>query len=304
LPFQVFKKQKMVNRNLIKLLIVILIGFATIFVFSSLSAQTRPSVKEFIEFDEPFGDIYPADTLYDGRWEQSQIRYGWRDSLRKVLTDSAFFHALPLVGRGIGTYVAPFEGKVTSRFGPRRYRYHYGIDLNLNTGDTVVAAFDGRVRLAAYYSGYGYTVVIRHYNGLETLYGHFSKLLVDTNQTVKAGDPIGLGGNTGRSYGSHLHFEVRYLGIPFNPEFVINFDDHKLLNDTLFLSTAQFKYMGGGSASPSGSSPAVANYYKVKPGDNLSVIAKRHGTTVTRLCQLNNISRTTTLQVGRRLRVK
>lgn len=304
MPDLLIKKRKMVNRNLIKLLIVIIIGFATIFVFSSLTAQTRPVSREFLDFDDLIDQPYPADTLYDGRWEQSNIRYGWRDSLRKVVTDTAFLHVLPLTGRGIGTFVAPFEGKVTSRFGPRRYRYHYGIDVNLNTGDTVVAAFDGRVRIAAYYSGYGYTVVLRHYNGLETLYGHFSKLLVDTNQSVKAGDPIGLGGNTGRSYGSHLHFEVRYLGIPFNPEFVINFDEHKLLNDTLFLSATQFRYMGGGSSSPAGSSPATAKYYKVKSGDNLSVIAQRHGTTVNRLCQLNNISRTTTLQIGRSLRVR
>ncbi len=291
------------NKNLIKLIVVIVIGFATIFLFSSLAAQTIPEEGEYLEFDDPFDEFHPADTLYNGTWVQDQIRYGWRDSLIKVLNDTTFSRIVLLTGRGIGTFVTPIAGQVTSRFGPRRYRQHSGIDLNLNMGDTVVAAFDGKVRIASYYSGYGYTVVIRHYNGLETLYGHFSKIIADTNQTVKAGDPIGCGGNTGRSYGSHLHFEVRYLGIPFNPEFVIDFENDRLLNDTLLLTAKHFKSFKG-SHSGFGSSHAIAKYHKVRSGDNLSMIAKRYGTSVNRLCQLNNISRTTTLRIGRTLRVR
>lgn len=293
------------NRNLVKLFIVLIIGFITILAFSSLSAQTKQISKEpvnhFIYIDED----NPADSLYDGSWHQDQIPYASRDSIRNMITDSLFHLALPLVGIGVGAFVNPWEGRVTSRFGPRRYRYHYGIDINLNTGDTLVAAFCGKVRMAKYHYGYGNMIVIRHHNGLETVYGHLSKMLVDTNQYVKAGDIIGLGGNTGRSYGSHLHFEIRYFGVPFNPEFVIDYEEWKLKSDTLVLTAETFHHLGGrSSGSSSSSSPGLAQYHKIRQGENLSVIAKRYGTSVNRLCQLNKISQTTTLQIGRSLRVR
>lgn len=288
------------NRPIFKLLITLLIGFATIFLFSKLNAQQALLQPQYVEFQYPFDEMHPSDSLYAGSWFHDQVRYEWRDSIRKMVIDTLFHQSLPLRGIDVGTFVPPVKGRVTSRFGPRRYRHHNGIDINLNTGDTVVAAFDGKVRVAAYFSGYGYTVVIRHYNGLESLYGHFSKLLVDTNQLVKAGEPIGLGGNTGRSYGSHLHFELRYLGIGFNPELVIDFEEHRLLKDTLQLSSIAFRHLGGARSG----SAIASTHYRVRSGDNLSVIAKRHGTSVSRLCQLNNISRTTTLQIGRTLRVR
>ena len=122
----------------------------------------------------------------------------------------------------------PVPGELTSAYGyrPRFRRMHRGVDLNLNTGDTVRAAFNGRVRIVNYEArGYGKYVVIRHDNGLETVYGHFSKHLVERNQFVKAGEPIGLGGNTGRSFGAHLHFETRYLGVAINPAAIIDFEN-------------------------------------------------------------------------------
>ncbi|MFO7723241.1 MAG: M23 family metallopeptidase [Bacteroidales bacterium] len=292
------------NRNLVKLLILVLIGFATIFVFSSLSAQTRQNAQESLLTSDLLTPLHPADDIYSGLWVQDQIPYGWKDSLKKIVTDSAFSAELKLTGKTLGTYVHPIAGRVTSKFGPRRYRYHYGTDINLNTGDTVVAAFSGKVRMAKYHYGYGYMVVIRHYNGLETVYGHLSKILVDTNQFVRAGDIIGRGGNTGRSYGSHLHFETRYMGLPVNPEHIVDFEAGKLLNDTLFLNRKHFAYLGSGSSSGSSGSTGLASYHKVRKGESLSVIAQRHGTTVTRLCQLNNISRTSTLQIGQTLRLR
>ncbi len=297
----------MLKKNLIKLIIIVMIGFTTILFFSSLSAQTKTiQTNSGDELYFPKQEI-ENDSIFTAHWHQNQIPFGLRDSLKPIITDTAFAKTIALIGKKAGRFSTPIKGKVTSRFGPRRYRYHYGTDINLNTGDTVVAAFDGKVRIAAYHYGYGYTVVLRHLNGLETIYGHFSKILVDTNQMVKAGDPIGRGGNTGRSYGSHLHFEVRYMGIPFNPETVVNFEEGKLLNDTLMLTASHFSYMGGKSGKSStatGSPAAIAKYHKVKKGENLSVIAQKHRTTVTKLCQLNKISRTTTLQIGRTLRIR
>lgn len=128
----------------------------------------------------------------------------------------------------VSDYVAPVTGHVTSNYGYRaRFRRnHYGIDLKLQIGDTVRAAFPGKVRLTKYEGrGYGYYVVVRHPNGMETVYGHLSRFLVKPDQEVKAGEPIALGGNTGRSTGPHLHFETRYLGIPINPAAIIDFEN-------------------------------------------------------------------------------
>ncbi len=296
------------NKNLVKLIIILLIGFITILFFSSLTAQssrTYNSSKENI-YKASYRDVpHPADLIYVGLWYNHQIPYEWRDSIKGIIRDTAFMQILPLIGRGLGAFNNPVSGKVTSRFGPRRYRYHYGTDINLNTGDTVVAAFSGKVRMATYHYGYGRMIVIRHYNGLETVYGHFSKILVDTNQYVRAGDPIGLGGNTGRSYGSHLHFETRYLGVPFNPELLVDFEEGRLINDTLILTAASFKHIGSSSHNAVASSSTThPKYHKIRQGENLSVIAKRHGTTVSKLCQLNNISRASTLQIGRTLRIR
>lgn len=128
----------------------------------------------------------------------------------------------------VSEYTSPCPGYVTSNYGYRsRFRRnHYGIDLKLQVGDTVRAAFSGKVRLTKYERrGYGYYVVMRHPNGMETVYGHLSRFLVKPDQVVKAGDPIALGGNTGRSTGAHLHFETRYLGIPINPAAIIDFEN-------------------------------------------------------------------------------
>src|SRR5690554_6388594 len=130
----------------------------------------------------------------------------------------------------------PFDGVVTSRYGYRRGRYHNGIDINLNTGDTVVAAFDGKVRCSKYNkSGFSNLVVIRHYNGLETFYAHLSELIVVPNQWVKAGDPIGLGGNTGLSYRAQLHFETCFYDAPLNPEEIIDFKNKKIRDHITFV---------------------------------------------------------------------
>jgi murein DD-endopeptidase MepM/ murein hydrolase activator NlpD len=298
----------MVKKTLFKLIILVMIGFSTILLFSNLSAQTKTaSEPSYPASFTPSDDPLNSDSIFSMYWHQNSVQFGLRDSLKSIITDSTFNEAIVLISKKKGSFSVPFPGKVTSKFGPRRYRYHYGTDINLNTGDTVVAAFDGKVRIAAYHQGYGYLVVIRHLNGLESVYGHLSKIIADTNQMVKAGQAIGLGGNTGRSYGSHLHFELRYMGIPFNAQTVIDFETGKLLNDTLMLTSAQFDYMKGksstGGATATGSN-AIAKYHKVKSGENLSVIAQRNHTTVTRLCQLNHISRTTTLQIGRTLRIR
>ncbi|MCO5260758.1 MAG: M23 family metallopeptidase [Crocinitomicaceae bacterium] len=216
-------------------------------------------------------------------------------------------------------FVMPVKGIMTSSYKFRGKRHHRGVDLDLNTGDTVVAAWSGKVRYAKYNEGgFGNLVIIRHDNGLETLYAHNSKLLVAPNQYVKAGTPIALGGNTGHSFGSHLHFEVRFYDLPMNPEEIIDFenkrvrDDNLLIHRSLFIPGAKPSYLTQDNPTATAASlavnPATSNstnkYYKVRSGDTLSSIASRNKTTVAKICQLNGIKQTTVLQVGRNLRIR
>ena len=122
---------------------------------------------------------------------------------------------------------------ITSNFGyrPRFKRNHYGVDIKANIGDTIYSAFSGKIRVVRKASGYGKVIVIRHHNGLETVYGHLSKQIVKVNEHVKAGQPIGLAGNTGRSTGTHLHFETRFCGIAINPMKMFSFGTRDVTDD-------------------------------------------------------------------------
>ncbi len=236
-------------------------------------------------------------------WDTNTV-HPYRFDVAKM-SDTVTLH---LADHGDCGYTAPVSGYVTSNFGPRtRTRYHYGIDLKLEIGDTVVSAFDGIVRVSQWVGAYGNVVVVRHYNGLETVYGHLSKLIVSPGDVVRAGQLIGLGGNTGRSTGPHLHFEVRYLGNAINPNDIIEFNDslgHSLKTDVLAVSSNTFQYLSKFKAAGGYRAPANTRYYTVRRGDTLSHIAVRNNTTINRLCQLNHVSRGTKLKPGQKLKVK
>lgn len=146
---------------------------------------------------------------------------------------------LPVLESDCG-FCLPVEGNLTSPFGWRWGRQHAGVDIQLKTGDTICSAFDGVVRMSMWYYGYGNCVVIRHHNGIETLYGHLSKRLVNPGDLVNAGQLIGLGGSTGHSTGPHLHFETRFMGKAFDPANLIDFQQDELLKDTLVFDTNSF----------------------------------------------------------------
>lgn len=194
-------------------------------------------------------------------------------------------------------FVVPVRGRLNSGFGFRRgWQFHYGLDIDLRTGDTVVAAMDGEVRLAGYDpGGYGYFCVIAHPNGVETVYGHFSRLLVTQEQMVKAGDPIGLGGSTGYSTGPHLHFELRFMGEPVDVSALIDFEQGMLLERTLEISTETFAHIGKVQG---------AIYHVVRSGESLYSISRRYGVTVRYLAALNGLSNRSILRPGQRLRVR
>ena len=220
---------------------------------------------------------------------------------------------------------------ITSNFGKRWGRMHKGLDIKVYIGDTIRAAFNGKIRVVNYERrGYGNYVVIRHNNGLETIYGHMSKSLVKENEVVRAGDPIGLGGNTGRSTGSHLHFETRLCGVALNPALMFDFVNQDVTADFYMFRSKKYEseslaaakrtqirdsyteeeVRGTSTGTVSSSSENAqenvskpkAKYHKVVKGETLSSIARKRGTTVDRLCKLNKISRKTKIRPGQRLR--
>ena len=232
---------------------------------------------------------YPALSLYPNWNNQYVHAYG-----NAIIPDT---YTIDLTGFHMPTP----STKITSPFGPRWRRMHNGLDLKVNIGDTIVAAFDGKVRIVKYERrGYGKYVVIPHDNGLETVYGHLSKQLVEENQLVKAGEVIGLGGNTGRSTGSHLHFETRFLGIAINPIYMFDFPKQDIVADTYTFRRTQGSKRAGSHDTQV--ADGTIRYHKVKSGDTLSRIAKLRGVSVSTLCKLNRIKPTTTLRIGQVLR--
>lgn len=260
--------------------------------------------------------IFEEDTMYhfSQRWDNNVCYTSDHKNDMTKIKDTVW---LCVMDEAHKDFHIPVPGAVTSRYGYRSGRYHNGIDLGLNIGDTVRAAWSGKIRYAKWNDGgFGNLVIIRHHNGLETFYAHLSKHLVAPDQEVKAGEPIGLGGNTGRSFGPHLHFEVRFYDAPMNPEEVIDFAKKEVKDENLMVHRGIFRPGAKPSDAGEESGEVIAavqrkpevsgarKYYKVRSGDTLSEIASRHNTTVSKLCKLNGMSPKTTLQVGKQLRVK
>lgn len=248
--------------------------------------------NNYLEEEEPEMDIYEE---------------GWNSGLvncyqKATIPDEKVIN--------VSKFAMPHPGYITSPYGYRRRfrRMHKGVDLKVQIGDTIRAAFDGKVRITKFERrGYGYYVVLRHENGLETVYGHLSKFLVEPNEYVKAGDPIALGGNTGRSTGSHLHFETRFMGYAINPAAIFDFENQTTHTDTYTFSKKTFEnsrdYSPRSKSKNSTYASSGKSTYRVRKGDSLSKIAVRNGTTVAKLCKLNGISTSTKLQVGKVLRI-
>ena len=177
---------------------------------------------------------FPAAQFYGDRWNNDHVRIN--SDPRPVGATS-----LNLAPAGTNGFVMPFCGTVISEFGMRGGRMHTGIDLKLAMNDPVYAAFDGMVRMAKDYGTYGKVVVIRHDNGLETLYSHLNTIAVKVNQRVNAGDRIGGGGKTGNATSEHLHFETRFMGEPFNPRLIIDFEKCALVSRIVTLNESSYR---------------------------------------------------------------
>lgn len=240
-------------------------------------------------------------------------------------------------------HCCPYVGKVISPFGVRGGRKHTGSDIKLQHGDTVKAALKGVVKMARSYSGYGKLVILTHLDGYETYYSHLSTIRVKEGETVYAGQPVGLGGRTGRATTNHLHFEVRRHGKPLNPENFFDFASGTL-KKPLVVGTRELLFVVrdpvtddgkptpaanmGASTNPgqpssqpvvsvkaairptANAAPAISEtsedqavYVRVQKGDTLYSLSKRHGTTVAQLQALNQLNGTL-LKIGQRIRVR
>lgn len=261
-------------------------------------------MRELREGEDETGDIYEG--LYE-RWSDTKVNpYG--------MDIQNLPNGFPIDCSG---YYPPCLGYVTSPFGQRHRSFHNGIDLKVNIGDTIRAAFDGRVRVRRYnQGGFGYFLVLRHQKGLETVYGHLSKFLVGPNEEVRAGDPIALGGSTGHSTGPHLHFETRILGNPINPAKLFSFEAYVPLRNIYYVFKNEtfeerLRYSGRyyingsteASKKQSAEKYASVDFYLVRKGDNLYTIASRSRMSVSKICKLNNIRTSARLKPGQRLRL-
>ena len=215
---------------------------------------------------------------------------------------------------------------LTSNFGARWGRQHKGLDIKVYIGDTIRAAFAGKVRVVRYEGrGYGKYVVIRHDNGLETYYAHMSKQLVEEDQEVRAGDPIGLGGNTGRSTGSHLHFETRLCGVALNPALMFDFRNQDVVDDYYVFHKSSYQRESAvanrlrgvsgmsfgndldkdvelATAASEASYVQESRFHKVKRGETLYSIAHKRGTTVDAIMKLNHLKKNSKLRPGQILK--
>lgn len=217
-------------------------------------------------------DYHPASQFYS-EWDEDL------SSLFKETFSKDTSIILELENSEFGCFNMPSWGPVSSTFGWRHKKYHKGIDIQLRKGDTIVSAFDGMIRFAKRKGGYGNLVIVRHYNGLETVYAHLSKIKVQEGQVVAAGELLGLAGSTGKSTGPHLHFEVRFMGVPVNPQYIMSFDYGNLL-----MNTVVFKKNKNGFLS---AFHPETEFHDVQKGETFSELANHYGTTVAKLRELN-----------------
>jgi len=299
-----------------------------------LAKQNR--VKDQIRVQE--AQKYAADLYEECEPEPDIYTEGWDSDLVNCYKDANVPNTKVL---DVRHYVMPIKGNyVTSHYGwrPQFGRTHKGIDLRSAVGDTVYSAFSGRVRLTRFErGGYGFYVIVRHENGLETVYGHLSRFLVKPDQYVKAGQPIALSGNTGRSTGPHLHFETRFMGYAINPEAIFDFANRCTHTDTYTFTKSNYtkardytpskryadkkkateeKESASKSKSSKKEQPIASTKkstkesrqdsrttYKVVKGDNLTKIAQNNGMTVAQLKKLNGLT-SNNVEEGKVLRVK
>lgn len=255
-------------------------------------------IKEHIELvkasfpKNDFGDgfaFYPGHRFY-GVWDTQHL-FPYSDSLYKCDT----LTRIDLSPASCGEFTFPFGGPITSTYGWRDSAFHRGIDVDLNRGDTVRCAFGGMVRFAGRSGGFGNVVIVRHYNGLETVYAHLWRIKVKPGDMIVSGQMLGLGGSTGHSTGTHLHFEIRFRGVAIDPAYFIDLKTRKLTIEKAGLVRTKQGY---------GIRPDGQEFHTVARGENLTKISQHYGMTVKELRSLNQWEGYVRLKAGQQVRVQ
>lgn len=255
-------------------------------------------------FIDLIDDIEPEIDIYTEGWNSKRVNpFSASQVPDRMVIDVTGFHM-------------PCSGRMTSNYGYRaRFgRMHKGVDIGIRNNDTIRAAFDGKVRLTNYEAkGYGNYIIVRHPNGLETVYGHLNRALVKADQVVRAGQPIGLGGSTGRSTGPHLHFETRFMGYAINPNAIVDFANRCTHTDTYTFSKQTYtqprnyapqRQQTAEKTNAYRSGSNTASTYTVKKGDTLSSIARSYGMSTTTLRKINNLDKNDMIKAGQVLKIK
>ncbi|HHG86704.1 MAG TPA: LysM peptidoglycan-binding domain-containing protein [Bacteroidetes bacterium] len=241
-------------------------------------ADVNPDFNKVTRWDTNDIDMYHVDMTQ------------FRDTLTYVFDRPADGHR----------YCIPKKGRITSGFGHRSLfgrKFHKGLDIDLETGDAVKAAMKGKVRIARYSGGYGNFVVISHEGGLETLYGHMSELAVAEGQDVFAGQIIGLGGSTGQSTGSHLHFEVRIFGEQIDPAKILDPATLMPRKHVVKIDASWFNHLAR-------SANTEMVYHEVLAGETLDGISAMYEMAKETLVELNDLDPNVELAAGTRLRLE
>lgn len=292
--------------------------FYLIFISITISglAQSNPVLKDANKLLEIFENIEPLDIANVEKTNNLDITSDNWDT-DNVKVDYEEYVSMPLhIQFTDSVYTSPISKNkvITSRYGWRWGRAHKGIDIDLVTGDSLFAMFDGIVRFADYSSGHGKTVVVRHYNGLETLYAHLSRYAVKPNDSVKAGDYLGQGGASGNARGSHLHLEITYKGVHINPEYLFGFGEKNTVNAQELWVTSKWTRPELHSSKQKAKIELLtteeelesylnipAEVYTVRKGDSLSKISAKNNVSIAALCKTNGIRKNSTLRIGQKL---
>ena len=301
--------------NIIKLVITSALTIVSL----SVSAQKYKLIKPLTEFSEFKFDILEDSTLQKTTTDTLAIvdikADYWDNTVYNPYKETNIKFPLQLRFKD-SNYASPIRINkvITSRYGWRRGRAHKGIDIDLVTGDSLYAMFDGIVRMARYNTGHGRTVVVRHYNGLETTYAHLSKYGVKENDTILRGDYLGKGGTSGNARGSHLHLVVNYKGISINPEYLFNFNAENTIRSQELWVTKKWTRPALHSSKRQtkielllSEDEAIASLQKqreiyiVKRGDTLSRISSRNNVSIASLCATNAIKRNSVIRIGQKL---
>ncbi|NNK82994.1 MAG: peptidoglycan DD-metalloendopeptidase family protein [Flavobacteriaceae bacterium] len=282
-----------------------------LFILSTLSIQSQ-NLPNLIIIDSLESVISKIDTT---QIQNNITSKNWKTTVYNPYKDVDVAYPIKLKFED-STYASPMhkDKVITSRFGWRRGRAHKGIDIDLITGDSLFTMFDGIVRLVKYLPGHGKTVIVRHYNGLETVYAHLSRYGVKVNDTVAKGAYLGKGGATGNARGSHLHLEVNYQGESIHPEYLFSFnEDNKINAQEIWITSKWTRPIAHNSRRKSKIKPLTSedealasqikkrSIYIVKPGDSLSRISARNNVSIASLCKTNSISRNSVIKIGQKL---